>query len=72
MPSGISLGLPRLTQFLLINIRAEIELGARHTLLNRRLVAIDIGNYAIGHLARFASSCAISTNQHSCDKVSGR
>jgi len=35
------------------------------TLLKLRLITLDIGNYAIALIARFASSHAISTNQHS-------
>ena len=37
-----------------------------YTLLNRRLVTLDIGNYAVALLARFASSTTISTNQQIC------
>ena len=34
------------------------------TALKLRLVALDVGNYAVGLRARFALSHAISTNQH--------
>ncbi len=36
------------------------------TLLNLRLITLDIGNYAVALFARFASSHAISPNQHKC------
>jgi hypothetical protein len=34
-------------------------------LLNHRLAALDIGNYAVAWLARFASSCEISPRRKS-------
>ena len=65
MPSGFALALPCLAKFLLISKVRCLLHKFRDTALKLRLVALDIGNYAVGLRACFALSCKISTNQQS-------